>query len=502
MQPVILVYSETNESNIASRLGLSEYSYYFVLKWFVPVLAKLGEVKIIHDPLVEADVEYEQAVQQGRHCVLFSFAPPHRTLEPQRCPVVPLVAWEFERIPDYAWDESDPRSDWRYVLERAGMVITHSEFARQAIARAMPAGYPVWSIPAPVWDRFSARGKRLNHQQGRMPGKGLDVRIKGRIFDSAQHIPGSLAQANEQRAIEQAARDEAARVEAERIKAEQAIDPVVAKRMRRAARRKRSLQKFLARLRGQSLAQFDPQPVQAPAQPQPPVQQPADHHIQARGIVYASILNPLDGRKNLWDIVTAFAACFQDVEGAVLVLKLNDADGMSTFAGMEFQLRKFTWLKCRIIAFNGYLEDDNYEQFLGGIDYVVNASTGEGQCLPLMELMSMGTPAIAPAHTSMADYITPDNAFILPSTRYLTRWPQDPSAAYTTLAFNVPWDALRDSYKRSFDVARSDDPQAYQYMSVAAMRQLEKHCSERVVLQALSDALQHQQTALRHGQAA
>lgn len=475
MQPVILVYSETNESNIASRLGLSEYSYYFVLKWFVPVLAKLGEVKIIHDPLVEADLAYDQAVQQGRYCVLFSFAPPHRTLEPQRCPVVPMVAWEFERIPDYAWDDADPKSDWRYMLDRTGMVITHSEFARQAILRAMPAGYPVWSIPAPVWDRFSSRGKRLNNQQGRMPGKGLNIRIKGRLFDSAQHIPSSLALAREQAA---------------RTEAEQVIDPAVVKRMRRAARRKRSLQKLMARLRGQSLAQLDSQP-----------SQPADHHVQAKGIVYASILNPLDGRKNLWDIVTAFAACFQDVEDAVLVLKLNDADGMSTFAAMEFQLRKFAWLKCRIIAFNGYLEDDNYEQFLDGIDYVVNASTGEGQCLPLMELMSMGTPAIAPDHTSMADYITPDNAFILPSTRYLTRWPQDPSAAYTTLAFNVPWDALHDTYKKSFDVARNA-PEAYQHMSEAAMRQLEAHCSERVVIQALLEALQHHQARARQAQAA
>lgn len=483
MQPVILVYSETNESNIASRLGVSEYSYYFVLRWFVPVLSKLGEVKIIHDPLVEADLAYDLALQQGRHCVLFSFAPPHCTLEPKRCPVVPMVAWEFERIPDYAWDDADPRSDWRYVLGRTGMVITHSEFARQAILRAMPEGYPVWSMPAPVWDRFSALGKRLNHQQGRLPGKGLNVRIKGRLFDSAQHIPNSLALAQEQ-----AAAEEAARIEAERIKTEQAIDPVVAKRMRRAARRKRSVQKFLARLRGQSLAQFDPQPVQQPA-PQP--LQPADHHVQAKGIVYASILNPLDGRKNLWDIVTAFAACFQDVEDAVLVLKLNDADGMSTFEGMAFQLQKFSWLKCRIIAFNGYLEDDNYEQFLDGCDYVVNASTGEGQCLPLMELMSMGTPAIAPDHTSMADYITPENAFVLPSTRYLTRWPQDPSAAYTTLAFNVPWDALCDTYKKSFDLARNT-PQVYQRMSEAAMQQLEAHCSERVVTEALLDALQHQ----------
>lgn len=37
-----LVYSEVNAETIASSLGQSEYSYYFVLKEFLPVLRQLG----------------------------------------------------------------------------------------------------------------------------------------------------------------------------------------------------------------------------------------------------------------------------------------------------------------------------------------------------------------------------------------------------------------------------------------------------------------------------
>ena len=66
MKPVILAYSETNDKNIAERIGMSEYSYYFVLKWFLPAMAEVGDVKVIYDPLTEADLEYDKAQQEGR----------------------------------------------------------------------------------------------------------------------------------------------------------------------------------------------------------------------------------------------------------------------------------------------------------------------------------------------------------------------------------------------------------------------------------------------------
>lgn len=482
MQPVILAFSDTNERNIASRMGMPEYSYYFLLKWFAPVLATLGELKIIDNPEVEADVEYDRAAQQGRACILFAFTPPHRTCVPKRCPVVPVIAWEFETIPDQPW-HGDARNDWRHVLAQTGMAITTSEFARQAILKVMPEGYPVWSIPAPVWDRFARQGKRLHGDAGRTPAKGLDIRIKGAVFDSAQYIPSSLTQAKE----------EALRVkaEAERILAEQAADPARAKRERRAARRKRSMQKLLSRLTG---GRLDMQTRKnEPGVPQS-VQQ--EYLVRANGVVYASILNPNDSRKNLWDMLSAFVYRFQNDANAILVLKLNENDSTSTFGSLESELRRFLWMKCRVVAFNGYLEDEDYDCFMSGIDYVVNASTGEGLCLPLMELMSMGTPAIAPDHTSMADYITRDNAFVLPSTRFLASWPHDPCFAYTTHAYKVPWDAILDAYDKSYAMA-TQQPLTYQAMSRVAVQQLEHHCSASAVRKTLLEVMQSEGVAAR-----
>lgn len=482
MKPLILLYSETNANNISERMGLPEYSYYFVLKWFTPILNELGETRIIYNPKIEADEIYLQCKQEGRPCVLLSFSAPHCTLLPDLCPTIPVVAWEFERIPDHQWDEN-PYSDWRALFRKTGMAITHSEFAKKAIQKAMPDGFPVWSIPAPVWDRFHAWGQQLN-RSGRTPGRGLEVTVHGAMFDSANHISSDpqaqwLILPPPPPPVEPPPPPP--------------IDAKLERKLKRRARRKRSLEKFLARISGKSRASVSPtEPAPLPPPPPPPPPPMPTDHIERRlsvsGVVFASVLNSRDGRKNWVDLITAFASKFQNTPDAVLIFKLNDPDSHRSFMDLEHELKRFIWLKCRIIAFNGYMPDDDYKRFLSGVDYIVNASSGEGQCLPLMELMSMGTPAIAPNHTSMADYITEQNAFILPATKFVTGWPHDPRFVYSTMAFRVHWDALCEAYGHAYELAKSD-PDAYLKMCEAAATQLETHCSHKVVVEALSSVM-------------
>ena len=47
---LIIIHSETNKSNIEQNLGRPEYSYYFVLKEFRPVLERLGQVIEVSNP--------------------------------------------------------------------------------------------------------------------------------------------------------------------------------------------------------------------------------------------------------------------------------------------------------------------------------------------------------------------------------------------------------------------------------------------------------------------
>ncbi len=48
---LIIIHSETNQHTINRNLGRSEYSYYFVLKEYRPVLERLGRVVEVADPV-------------------------------------------------------------------------------------------------------------------------------------------------------------------------------------------------------------------------------------------------------------------------------------------------------------------------------------------------------------------------------------------------------------------------------------------------------------------
>lgn len=122
---LIIIHSETNQHTIAQNLGRSEYSYYFVLKEYRPVLERLGRVVEVLDPQAEVDALYRECLSRGEPCVFLSFSPPHRTPVHLACPTLPVFAWEFSTIPNEPF-AGEPRNDWRTVLAACGAAITHS----------------------------------------------------------------------------------------------------------------------------------------------------------------------------------------------------------------------------------------------------------------------------------------------------------------------------------------------------------------------------------------
>jgi glycosyltransferase involved in cell wall biosynthesis len=113
-------------------------------------------------------------------------------------------------------------------------------------------------------------------------------------------------------------------------------------------------------------------------------------------------------------------------------------------------------------------------------DFVVNASLAEGQCLPLLEFMAAGVPAIAPDHTAMETYINNTNAFVVASSKQPYIWPNDPRRALRTVSNRIDWDSLRQAYVDSAEVLEEDRAR-YEVMSQAAVNVVQQHYSvERV----------------------
>ena len=150
---VIIIHSETNKSNI-QNLGRPEYSYYFVLKEFRPVLERIGQVIEVSNPDELVDRLYFDCLSRGEECVYLSFSPPHRTPIHYACPTIPVFAWEFSTIPTESW-QGEPRHDWRVVLEPVAGDYPF-DIHGQHRARCDGRRHIRLRDPAPVWDRFAA----------------------------------------------------------------------------------------------------------------------------------------------------------------------------------------------------------------------------------------------------------------------------------------------------------------------------------------------------------
>jgi hypothetical protein len=419
---MFLIHSETESGNIVRNLGASEYSYYFVLKEFRPLLEEMGLVVAVSDPEQEVDRIWSNAARHGESCIFLTFSPPHRSYIPVNCPTIPVFAWEFDTLPTESWNE-DPRHDWRIVLRQAGRAITHSTFAVQTTKAAMGQDFPVISLPAPVWDVYA--GLYNTAARGTTPPVSLTVR--GRLFDT--------------RALDLAPHSS----ESHRLVGPAPLPPEAGTR--------------------ESL-----------------------HELVLSGVIYTSILCPMDGRKNWYDMVCGFCLAMRDAEDATLILKLTHHDCEFAILAILCELAKLPAFRCRVVLIDGYLPDESYMGLAALSSYTVNTSHGEGQCLPLMEYMSAGKPAIAPVHTAMADYITPANAFTITSTLEPSIWPHDPREAMRTRRHRIHFETVLAAYRESYDVAKHD-PARYARMSAAAHHDLQAHCSRAKIRAALKKFL-------------
>ena len=194
------------------------------------------------------------------------------------------------------------------------------------------------------------------------------------------------------------------------------------------------------------------------------------------GVVYTSIFNPLDGRKNWKDMVSAFIWAHKRNADATLIIKTPNLDVHDFIDPLIDFLKRFMPFDCRIVVLKSFLDDAQYRQLLTNTTYYVNTSFGEGQCLPLMEFLSAGVPAVAPDTTALADYMEPGMSFVVPSHAEPSTWQHDPRLSYRAIRYRVDWLKLVAAFEESYDLAKKDEP-AWREMGAAAAKRLQLHCS-------------------------
>lgn len=398
-RPLFLVYAHDNESTIAQRLGKAEYSYFFVLKSYIPMLERIGDVVRVSNP--KEEIAELLAANSEQPVVFLSFTPPHLSYQPEGCHALCVFAWEYGTIPDEEFAEN-PANNWCQVLETMGAAITHSDYTVDVVKRQLGDDYNVSSIPAPIWDDFEGLqqafySKSLKHE-------------------STIKTPGSI------------------------------------------------LDCHWCENAGKQITEIQ--------------NEETESSVSISGVVYTTVTNLNDGRKNWVDSLTAFCHAFKEKGDATLVIKSTYHDFDYCTQVLQHELNLLSPFKCRVVLIDGYLSKEDYIALIKRSNYAVNSSRGEGQCLPLMEFMSAGKPAVAPDHSAMASYLNSDNAFVVDSSLEWADWPHDARVYYRTLRSRINWGSMYDGFLESYRTAKYDAP-GYNLKSLAARESLRQYCSLR-----------------------
>jgi glycosyltransferase involved in cell wall biosynthesis len=558
---IFIAYSQVSEEQLNHSLGMPEYSYYFVLRGFLPVLRELGQVILVSNPEQEVDAIYNDWLKRGEECVFISFSPPNKSITGLRCPTICVFAWEFDRIPDEVWD-GDPKNDWRSVFADHGRTITLSRYSTDAVKKSMGQDFPVTSIPVPIWDAFATYASR-HHT---LPDAQTVMTFRGNIIDSRNYaitsdsfeiknsfegfrfdpFPGGTIRMGFGLSddfhvylggfYEPESWGTWSRIEKPwillpyiltgEVRIKLRLDGYAGNANREISISLGSDEKKIKIAGGfadadlsfhlgkpENVLKFsglDLTPVPnardsrsmgiglhylemsadgvRPDQMQQTDRGDSVRHVSLDGIVYTSVFNPGDDRKNWIDMVKAFCAAFRDVEDATLVLKMTHHSVSSFLGRLHFMYQQMWPFKCRIIALHGYLDDAEYEKLIAATSFYVNSARCEGLCMPLMEFMSCGKPAIAPCHTSLADYVEKSSTLIVESGVEPAIWPHDPRELFRALKYRIDWESLMNAYRQSYDIVKNK-PDVYRGMAEAARQKMKEYSSTDAVKKQLKTFL-------------
>ena len=181
----------------------------------------------------------------------------------------------------------------------------------------------------------------------------------------------------------------------------------------------------------------------------------SESRLNLSGVVYTSIFNPTDGRKNWEDLLTGFLYALKDCEDATLVLKLitNQPEVDEIW---NFYHRIDIPHRCKVVFVSDFLTDEQLVELAGATTYYITTTRAEGNCLPLMNYLAAGRPGISPCHTAIADYFGRDIGFVVESHPEPAAFPHDSRLRKTTTWHRLVWTSLVEQIRRSYEVTRRE----------------------------------------------
>jgi glycosyltransferase involved in cell wall biosynthesis len=457
----LLVRATYRDDNLGRCLGREGYSYRYVYRAFAPLLARWAQTTEVTGPDSALDAALAAARARGLDPLHLSFLPLHRIQCTSQAPNVAAIAWEYPEVPSTDL-HGDPRNNWVRAADAMDMVIAHTHYAREAL-RNSGVRTPVHVVPIPIHpDHFAVPAWQ--------PGATVVLDVPCYVFPPpGPHTSstGAIAPTGPR----------PAGVSGLCRKALDAVPGGVGRGLRKAVHAARvGFRAARAVWRAPDIRKVFP-PRAA---------------LELSGVVYTTVFNPLDGRKNWIDLLLGFMQALGDRPDAQLVVKLVVApEHEAEILGQVHAcyVRAGGAFRCRVAFLTAYLSDEQMLRLARASTYYLNTSHGEGSCLPLQSFLAAGRPAVAPGHTGMADSVDDRCAFVIEAHPEPTCFPIDLEGPNLTRWYRLVWQSLSDQLRASYDVARNDLGR-YRAMSEAGRQRMARLTHPDSVWPVLSAALE------------
>jgi hypothetical protein len=409
------------------NLGIAGYSHDFVARLFGQMLERWGKVIPVPKPEQNLEAAIRDARAQGLDPVHLSVLPFQDVCLARTAPNIVMPAWEFPDVPDHGFDDN-PQNDWPATADRCDLVLVSGPFTEQALRKGN-AKVPIRTVQVPTPNDYFSIPEWEASQTKR-------VDCPAYVFPQPLKAP---------------------------LNAKQLFS--------------KGCEYVTSKLRG--------------GRQKPPLmpQHTSTLPLELSGIVYTSVFNPMDGRKNWKDLLTGFLYALGDRKDATLVLKLITKNASAVKEVVEFYQHRDIPHCCKVVVICDFLAEDQMCRLAEASTYYLQTTKAEGNCLPLMNFLAAGRPGISPDHSAMSDYFDESVGFVIESHPEPAPWPHEKRLRYRSTWGRLVWPSIVDQIRESYHLAK-ERPEQYADMAERCRTKMHGWAGFEAVWQRLHGALE------------